>query len=40
VFEEFLKRMPDYEIEEDKLARAHNPNVRGFTHVPIHFTAR
>lgn len=38
VFDEFLKRMPDYEIEEDRLARAHNPNVRGFTHVPIHFT--
>ena len=39
VFEEFLKRMPDYEIEVDGLARAHNPNVRGFTHVPTHFTS-
>ncbi|HEY3697944.1 MAG TPA: cytochrome P450 [Spongiibacteraceae bacterium] len=37
VFEELLKRIPDYEIEEDKLERAHNPNVRGFTHVPTHF---
>lgn len=34
VFEEVLKRMPDYEIEESGLKRAHNPNVRGFTHVP------
>ena len=34
VFEEVLKRMPDYEIEEAGLKRAHNPNVRGFTHVP------
>ncbi|MFI4978712.1 MAG: cytochrome P450 [Nevskiales bacterium] len=37
VFEEILKRMPDYEILEDQLARAHNPNVRGFTHVPARF---
>ena len=37
VFEEVLKRMPDYEILEEQLARAHNPNVRGFTHVPARF---
>ncbi len=37
VFEEVLKRIPDYEIEESGLQRAHNPNVRGFTHVPTHF---
>ena len=37
VFEEILKRIPQYEIQEDKLARAHNPNVRGFTHVPATF---
>jgi cytochrome P450 len=38
VFEEVLRRMPDYEIEATGLRRAHNPNVRGFTHVPSHFT--
>jgi cytochrome P450 len=37
VFEEVLKRIPEYEIEEARLKRAHNPNVRGFTHVPAHF---
>jgi cytochrome P450 len=37
VFEEVLKRIPHYEIEVDGLQRAHNPNVRGFTHVPTHF---
>jgi len=38
VFEEVLKRIPDYVVHEDRLARAHNPNVRGFTHVPTAFT--
>jgi hypothetical protein len=38
VFEELLRLMPDYHIEETGLRRAHNPNVRGFTHVPVHFT--
>ncbi|MGH8445933.1 MAG: cytochrome P450 [Solimonas sp.] len=38
VFEEILKVMPDYEIDESGLKRAHNPNVRGFTHVPARFT--
>jgi cytochrome P450 len=38
VFEEILRCMPDYAIEETGLKRAHNPNVRGFTHVPSHFT--
>ena len=38
VFEEVLKRMPDYAIEESALKRAHNPNVRGFTNVPARFT--
>lgn len=40
VFEEILKLMPDYEIDESGLKRAHNPNVRGFTHVPARFTPR
>ena len=39
VFEEILKRIPAYEIDERALQRAHNPNVRGFTHVPAHFAA-
>ena len=26
-----------FQIEESGLQRAHNPNVRGFTHVPAHF---
>ena len=37
VFEEVLKRIPHYEIEEAGLRLAHNPNVRGFTHVPTRF---
>lgn len=40
VFEEVLKRLPDYEIDESGLKRAHNPNVRGFTHVPASFPLR
>jgi cytochrome P450 len=39
VFEEILKRIPDYEIEEAGLKLAHSPNVRGFTHVPSRFDA-
>ena len=37
VFEEVMRAIPDYQIEESGLKRAHNPNVRGFTHVPAHF---
>ncbi len=37
VFEELLRLLPEYEIEEAGLRRAHNPNVRGFTHVPARF---
>ena len=37
VFEEVLKRMPEYEVDEAGLKRAHNPNVRGFTNVPSSF---
>lgn len=36
-FEEILARMPDYVIDESGLELAHNPNVRGFTHVPARF---
>jgi cytochrome P450 len=37
VFEEIMKAIPNYEIDESGLRRAHNPNVRGFTHVPATF---
>ena len=36
--EELLRLIPDYEIDEAGLERTHNPNVRGFTHVPVTFT--
>ncbi|MBS0366939.1 MAG: cytochrome P450 [Proteobacteria bacterium] len=39
VFEEILRQLPQYCIEESGLRRAHNPNVRGFTHVPATFEA-
>jgi len=39
VFEELLRVMPEYVIEPAGLRRAHNPNVRGFTHVPARFAA-
>jgi cytochrome P450 len=37
VFEELLKRIPHYEIDEAGLHMAHSPNVRGFTNVPARF---
>lgn len=40
VFEEILRLMPGYEVDESGLKRAHNPDVRGFTHVPARFTPR
>ncbi len=40
VFEEVMRLIPDYQIEESGLKRAHNPNVRGFTHVPAHFAVQ
>ncbi len=36
-YEEILNVIPDYELHEDKLKRTHNPNVRGFTNVPVTF---
>jgi hypothetical protein len=39
VFEELLKRIPHYEIDEAGLHMAHSPNVRGFTNVPARFEA-
>jgi cytochrome P450 len=40
VFEEVMRLIPEYQIEESGLRRAHNPNVRGFTHVPATFPVR
>lgn len=40
VFEEVLKAIPDYQIVESGLMRAHNPNVRGFSRCPAAFTPR
>ncbi len=37
VFEEILKRIPHYGIDESGLRMAHSPNVRGFTNVPARF---
>ena len=36
-FEEILKVMPDYELDMDSADRTHNPNVRGYTHLPMRF---
>jgi len=33
--EEFFKRFPNYEIDENNLGYVHSSNVRGFTSVPI-----
>lgn len=36
-FEEILKLMPEYELNMDAADRTHNPNVRGYTHLPMQF---
>jgi len=36
--EEFFKRFPDYEVDENNLGYVHSSNVRGFTSVPIRIT--
>jgi len=33
--EEFFKRFPNYEADENNLGYVHSSNVRGFTHVPL-----
>ena len=33
--EEFARRFPDYEIDEDRSERVHMSNVHGFSHVPF-----
>jgi cytochrome P450 len=40
VLEEIMANMPDYEIDESRLVMAHNPNVRGYIHMPATFTPR
>jgi cytochrome P450 len=37
VFEEIMRLIPGYQIQESGMKRAHNPNVRGFTHLPSRF---
>ncbi|MBD2857845.1 cytochrome P450 [Spongiibacter sp. KMU-158] len=36
-FEELLKRIPHYELDLSRSTRAHNPNVRGFSSLPMSF---
>jgi len=36
--EEFFKRFPNYEVDENNLGYVHSSNVRGFTSVPIRIT--
>jgi cytochrome P450 len=38
--EELLARLPDFAVDERGLVRVHSGNVRGFSAVPIAFTAR
>jgi cytochrome P450 len=40
VMEEIIANMPDYEIDTSKLVMAHNPNVRGYSRMPVTFTPR
>jgi len=37
--EEILRLIPDYVIDTDGLQRTYNPNVRGYTHIPVNFPA-
>lgn len=39
-FEELLKHIPDYDLDMARSDRTHNPNVRGFTHLPARFSPR
>ena len=36
--EEFERHIPDWEVDEAGAVRVHNPNVRGFSRLPVHFT--
>ena len=37
--EELLKIAPDFSVDQAGLQRMHSPQVRGYTHVPVAFTA-
>jgi cytochrome P450 len=37
--EEILAALPDFTVDEGGLERMHSPNVRGFTRVPVRFSA-
>ncbi|MEE2651735.1 MAG: cytochrome P450 [Pseudomonadota bacterium] len=39
-FEELLKAVPDYDLDLSRSDRTHNPNVRGFTTLPMRFRPR
>ncbi len=36
--EELEARLPDWRVDESGAKRVHNPNVRGFSHLPIEFS--
>jgi len=38
--QEVQRRLPDFEVEEDGIARIHSINVKGFAHLPIQFGTR
>ena len=40
VLEEILANMPDYVVDVAGLEMAHNPNVRGYSRMPVSFTPR
>jgi cytochrome P450 len=37
-FQEIVRLIPDFEVDESGLKRMHAPSVRGYTHVPVRFT--
>jgi len=40
VLEEIIKNIPDYNVEVSGLEMAHNPNVRGYSRMPVTFPPR
>ncbi len=40
VMEEIIRNMPDYEVQTAGLEMAHNPNVRGYSRLPVSFIPR
>jgi cytochrome P450 len=37
--QELIKRWPNFEVDEDRLARVQMSNVAGYSNVPVHRTA-